>query len=239
MARGDLGDLRFLAAGRQVPFLRWQQEEPVAVSDSASLTPKAAEAGRSRFEIPRSPGPMPLSQLSLTAPPGVRFDRRVSVHWELEERPGAPRGSLAAAAGQWLCQPVPPLPCRLDLDLDAVPPRAERLVVVLADGDDAPLPSLVAQLWRRLDVLLFFWPQTAERVTLEAGSAELGAPRYELDTRRGELLGRPWRPASVIAESATAENGRRGRWILLGSLGVAALFLLGLLHRILKEREGG
>ncbi|MDX1996461.1 MAG: DUF3999 family protein [Thermoanaerobaculia bacterium] len=239
VARADLGDVRFLAAGRQVPFLRFQPEEPVAIGDGVVLTPKPDGGARSHFEIPWGAEPVPLSQLSLTAPPGVRFQRRVSVRWELPERPGAPRDSSPVGSGEWSCQPVPPLPCRFELDVDRVPAQAERLVVEIADGDDAPVPSLTVELWRRLDVLLFFWPQTSERVTLEAGATELAAPRYELEARRGELLARPWRPASVIAEAAGVENGRRGRWILLASLGGAALFLLALLHRILKEREGG
>lgn len=238
VARADLGDLRFLANGRQVPFLRWQPAEPVLAGEWPSLSIAAdSPPGKSRFTIPLDIRALPLSGLFLSSPPGSRFDRRVTVRWELAARPGLARETAAVGSERWTCRPVPPLPCRLDLDLDGVPAGAERLVVEVDNGDDAALPGLGATLWRRLDVLLFFWPQTREHVTLEAGAAELAGPRYELEGRRGELLARAWRPASVIAESASPEAGRRGRWILLGSLALAALFLLGLLHRILKDRE--
>lgn len=112
------------------------------------------------------------------------------------------------------------------------------------DGDDPPLAPLSTEVWRRRDVLLFVWPPVPEggegEVRFLAGARDLQAPDYDFAALGPVLLARAWQPAELDLEGETAEDGASwGRWVLPGALGVAAIFLLLLLRRILSEGGDG
>jgi len=156
-ARPDLGDLRLVAGGRQVPYVRWTAPDPVPVAERTDLRPEA-EQGRhySRIEIYLPVAGLPVSQLRLTAPPSP-LRRPVGVRYPDTAPPGlAPREERLVARGSWECLPEPPLPCRLDLPLTG--PAPHHLTLRFADGDNPPLGSVDVAVWRRGDVLLFAWP---------------------------------------------------------------------------------
>jgi hypothetical protein len=153
--------------------------------------------------------------------------------------PDDPRERMPVARTLWECEPEPPLPCR---EVIAMPGAAPKILSVrLDDGDNPPLATLDAALWRRRDVLLFVWPRAGgdETVRLLAGSERLGAPSYDFASLGEVLLARPWQAAELdvsgTAATALAGGPRWTRWALPVALGVAGIFLLLLLRRILAE----
>jgi hypothetical protein len=237
-----LADLRLASGGAQVPYVRWSPIEPELVLSVPAAEPTAGDApGTSRVVLAEADLQLPLSFLELTAS-GLRFERRVRPVIVLPERPGEGRRLEALGAWRaWRCDPRPPLPCRLELPLgESVRgfsglPADSLLAVEVDDGDDAPLRSVGVELWRRQDVLVFVRPSADEPLELLAGAPSLAAPSYDLEVFEKDLLARPWSAASLITvEAEAAATG--ARWILLVSLGLAALGLLFLLDRILRER---
>jgi hypothetical protein len=234
-ARPDLGDLRLVAANRQIPYVRWSPPDPVAVLERADLRPEA-EKGRhySRIEVSLPAANLPVTEIELAAPPAA-LRRPVGVRYPDAGPPAlAPREERLVARDSWECLPEPPLPCVLALPLAG--PASRRLAVRFADGDNAPLPTVDLSVWRRDDVLFFAWPGQS-KVQLLAGAPELAAPVYDLAALAEVLPLRPWRSA----ELDLGADLRRGappwwsRWVLPATLAVAGLFLLALLRRILAE----
>lgn len=238
----DLEDLRLSSDGAQVPYVRWSPLEPELVLSVPGAAPTAGDvAGTSRVVLAEADLQLPLSFLELTAA-GLRFERQVRPVIVLPERPGEGRRIEALGPWQaWRCDPRPPLPCRLELPLGETirgfsgRPADSLLAVEVDDGDDAPLRSVGVELWRRRDVLVFVRPSDDQPLELLAGAPSLEAPSYDLEVFERDLLARPWTAASLITvEAEAAATG--ARWILLVSLGLAALGLLFLLDRILRDR---
>jgi len=241
-ARPDLGDLRLVAGGRQVPYVRWTPPDPVPVAERAYLRPEA-EKGRhySRIEIYLPAAGLPVSQLRLAAPP-TPLRRPVGVRYPDAGPPGlAPREERLVARSNWECLPEAPLPCRLDLPLTGPAPR--HLTLRFADGDNPPLGSVDVAVWRRSDVLLFAWPAegagpaqgpgqgegrglrqgqgqgqgsdhgTARaRVQLLAGAPGLTAPTYDLAALAEVLPGRPAQVAQLDLSGDDLKQGAAPWW---------------------------
>jgi hypothetical protein len=244
-ARPDLGDLRLTVGGRQIPFYLGSPAPPVPLVEERGLKPAPRERSQdesdseSEIEI-RLPEPgLPLTELYLTLP-GMPLRRTVGVRYLEPAPPGARKRERSAVARQtWECVPEPPLPCRLGLPLSG--PATALLSVRFHDGDNPPLTGLQATVWRRGDVLLFVWPAAAEAedetpVRLLAGREGLSAPSYDLAALGESLLGRPWQPAELDLEGAASpEAPWWSRWVLPITLGIAGIFLVLLLRRILTE----
>ena len=158
-------------------------------------------------------------------------------------RAGTPELQVSGYQNQ-PCAARPPLPCRAEFSVagnaraagDRWLAEPARLEVLFFDGDDPPLSGVAVEAFRRRDALVFVWPEGAAEVRLLAGAPELAAPSYQLARLRDGLLVQPWRPAALDAVSAApADGGRTGRWLLLGTLALAAVALVALLRRVLKE----
>jgi len=232
-ARADLGDLRLARQGRQVPYLVEEMALPERIGnwDVVSLRPRGE--GISVGELPLAVSPRePLGELLLRVP-ARPLDRTVRVL----------RSGVSAGVGQvpdvatgwypWRCEPMPPLPCELALE----PPPSGRgpLRLEIADGDNAPLAELSAELWRPRRELLFPWP--GEPVALLAGSPRLPSPQYDLRAVAGELRARAPHVARLgrAVEGSAETPARWPRWAVLASLGLAAGVLLLLLARALPR----
>jgi Protein of unknown function (DUF3999) len=238
-ARPDLGDLRLAVADRQIPYVRWTPPEPVPVLERADLRPEAEKGRRySRIEVSLPAPALPVTELQLTAP-AAPLRRPIGVRYPDPGPPSlAPREERLVAKETWECLPEPPLPCRLSLPLTG-PPASGRVAVRFADGDNSPLATVDMSVWRRGDVLLFAWPGEG-RVQLLAGAPGLSAPVYDLATLAEVLPSRPWQRAEIDLTGGLRQGAppRWSRWVLPVTLGVACLFLLLLLRRILAEHEG-
>lgn len=237
VARPDLGDVRLAIGDRQIPFFRWSPPAPALVTESRDLRPRPLRRDQeSEAEIDLPLGGLPLTGLFLTTPEGP-LRRTVGLRYRV--RRAARREEGPVARETWDCDLAPPLPCRAALEIPGRPREApEALAVRIHDGDDPPLARLGAEVWRRRDVLLFVWPEVDDdaEVRLVAGARELRAPDYDFAALGSVLLARPWQPAEVDLDGASAaEDPAWGRWVLPGALGLAAVFLLLLLRRVLTE----
>lgn len=237
VARPDLRDVRLARGDLQIPFFRWSPADPVLAAEDRDLRLRPLRRGQeSEAEIDLPVAGLPLTQLFLVAPGGGPLRRVVGVRYRPRRPVTRQREQGPIVRETWDCDPEPPLPCRAELALRGEAP--EIVAVRIHDGDDPPLASLGAEVWRRRDLLLFVWPVVPEggEVRLLAGSRDLAAPDYDFSALGPVLLARPWQAAELDLERRTGEDGAGwGRWVLPGALGVAALFLLLLLRRILAQ----
>jgi Protein of unknown function (DUF3999) len=241
VARPDLGDVRLAFGDLQIPFFHWSPPDPVLAVEARDLRPRPLRRdheSEAEFDIPVAG--LPLTQLFLVAPGAGPLRRAVGVRY----RPRRPltrqreRGPVVRTT--WDCDPEAPLPCRAELALRGEAP--DILAVRIDDGDDPPLAHLGAEVWRRRDVLLFVWPAVPPggEVRLLAGAREMAAPDYDFAALGPVLLARSWRQAELDLAPETDGGGAAwGRWVLPAALGVAAVFLLLLLRKILGEGRNG
>jgi hypothetical protein len=246
-ARADLGNLRLVIGDRQIPFYRWSPAAPALALWQGSVRPTGdMRAKESTLEVRLVRSGLPLTELDVMAAaqplrrsvvlrymePAAHLARRSA-----EEPKAAPSPSLRAT---WECMPQAPIPCRLRLPLPGRAPSV--LSLKFHDGDNPPLPDLDTAVWRRRDVLMFVWPQAAlkgappQSVRLLAGADSLTAPSYDLQALGDALTSRPWQPAEISAGGAQA-GGQPwwSRWLRPLMLGLATLWLILLLRRILME----
>lgn len=238
VARPDLRDVRLAFRDLQVPFFRWVPQAPALAAEAREVHPRPLRRQRdSEAEIDLPLAGLPLVQLFVTAPGAGPLRRTVGIRY----RPRSPvaartREGRPLARASWDCDPEPPLPCRAEL---ALPGEASKTVAVrIHDGDDPPLAGLAVEVWRRRDVLLFIWPAGAAdgEVKLLAGAQDLKAPDYDFGALGPVLLAHPWHLVELDLDEDVAGSGAWwGRWVLPAALGIAALFLVSLLRRVLAE----
>ncbi len=238
VARPGLRDVRLVFGDLQIPFFLWTPPAPALAAEARDLKPRPLRREHeSEAEIDLPVSGLPLTQLFLIAPGAGPLRRSVGIRY----RPRRPvtrqreRGPIVRET--WDCDPEPPLPCRTGLALQGEAP--DIVAVRIEDGDDPPLAHLGAEVWRRRDVLLFVWPAVPKGsegdVRLLAGGRDLEAPDYDFAALGPVLLARPWHPAELDLARESKGGGWWGRWVLPAALGVAAVFLLLLLRKILAE----
>ncbi len=237
-AREDLGNLRLAAGDRQIPFFLWSPAPPVLVLRDTDLEPEAGDrrSHESELEIHLPEPGLPLTEIDLAAPAAL-LRRAVAVRYQepaLQPENGRRKNRAPAVRETWECRPQPPLPCRERLPLPGRAPQV--LAVRFQDGDNPPLASLEAEIWRRRDVLLFVWPESEEPVRLLAGPKTLQRPSYDLSALGQTLLSHPWQPAELNLEGeAAVTEPRWTRWVMPLTLAIAGVCLVLLLRRILAE----
>jgi hypothetical protein len=148
--RRGFGDLRVVdAADRQIPYLVEQTVEPLSLDVAvdkiaAPAALPAARAGRSVYRVTYPVEGLPSARLVLSTPARV-FERRVMA---VEERDADPvrrdRWIETIDTASWVHADSdrPAMPLTLSLR----PPHAASLLVIVEEGDNAPLPIERAQL---------------------------------------------------------------------------------------------
>lgn len=229
--------LRLEAGGAQLPYLAEIAPLPERLL-AKTLRPVAGEKGRSRATL-ALPADHRDGELVLFARgPFARNLRFVYL-----EKTGPGRADVERAAGpsrEWTCPPREARSCALwvPLHFDGPPtptgePRPDwELIVESDDGDNPPLAELTAEVWVRQP--LFYFVQPPLPVLLRE-SRKLAAPRYDF---AGLGPGLP-REEAAPARPGKAENvktpAEAPRWLLPVAIGLAALALLGVLARVLRQ----
>jgi hypothetical protein len=241
-ARADLGNLRLVTGDRQIPFYHWSLAAPALALWQGSVRPTGdVRAKESTLEVRLARSGLPLTELDvMAAAQPLRRNKTLSYQEpaaHLARRRGdEPKAASPTLRATWECMPQAPLPCRLRLPLPGRAPSV--LSLKFHDGDNPPLPDLDTAVWRRRDILLFVWPQAVPKgasVRLLAGADSLTAPSYDLQALGDALTSRPWQPAEISAGAPAGGQPWWSRWLRPLMLGLAGLWLILLLRRILME----
>ena len=236
---GNFADVRVVdARGAQVPYLLERRAEPLSVELATTpATPSVpgprdqARGQRSYYAITLPYPDLPETRLVLETSERV-FRRTLQVG--VERRPDRQRrdpwfDQLASRSWQHADQRVAAPP----LDLAIAPGDQTRLLLIVEEGDNRPLPITSVRLllpsWR----IRFFRP--AEALRLVYGKSDLPAPRYDLALLAPAVMGGAAREASASPEEGSRTEpadllSPRVFWI---GLGAAVLVLLALIVRLM------
>lgn len=235
VARPDLGDLRLVSDGRQIPFLLVSDPQPALVERLAALTPLATSERVSAVELGESGAPG-WSEVLVQAD-AAPLDRRVRLVGSRGRGPDGEERRTSGAWTAWTCSLPAPLPCVLSLRPPSMP-AGTRWRLEIEDGDDAPLPAVTVELYRRVDRLRFPVP-VADPLFLLAGHPALQAPRFDLAHRADQVLAAPAATARARALQPPAPDAdsRLGRALWLLALAAAVAALLWILARVLARPD--
>ncbi len=242
--RPDLGDLRIVeAGGNQVPYLVDDAPAPLEIELPPLERLPAGEAriyasapDRSVYRLVLPAANVPRVTLEFRTDSRL-FERELRLFVESPAASRAEKVLRTELANRfWRAtdrdSPAPPL--RIEL------PRLEfrRLVVVVAEGDNQPLPMAAPRLVIATKRVRFFSP--GGNLTILSGSPDLPAPRYDLallapgpEKADAELISLP--PAPPEEGSPEVEDGTRDRAIFWGVLVAAVAALAILLARLLRS----
>lgn len=237
-ARPDLGDLRLVSQGRQIPFVgeHTSLTRALATTVQSKPDPKHPRISRWRITLP-DPG-LPLTGLTATVATPL-FQREVRLYEELEDDRGY-------KTRRWLGQQrwVQTPDHRATTFSLAIQPGLETGTLWLEtdDGDNPPIDLAGVRVTYRATRLLFK-AGTDAAVFLYFGNPSVAAPRYDLDLVGGQLLaadkhtptlGRPenLKTRTLAATLALAGRGGVFFWSMLG---LAVIVLLVVIARLLPK----
>ena len=235
--RVDRGDLRLVAAGRQVPARLETAAEPELSEIREGLDPAPSGGGRSALELELGGGSTARRARPPPSPsPPARPDVRSAAACRSSDGPGgAERIASSGSYGvTWSCAAEPPLPCEVALELSGL--ALERLRVEFQDGDSSPLSGLTVERRVRRRQLLFLAP--AGELELVAGSPSTPPAAFDLAALDAALgLASPARAELGAAEARHgAPSPGLARGLLFAAVAAVALALLLILRRLLPAR---
>jgi hypothetical protein len=242
-------DVRVLdEQNRQIPYLVERRDEPQSIAltieprDPGSLPDIKPRAGRASMYSVTLPWPgLPQPRLVLETSERV-FQRQVRIGTERDpDRQHRDRwfGQIGAATWQHADRQsaAPPLSIALGQT------DASTLLVVVDEGDNAPLPLASVRLLIPTYRLRFYHPHEGA-LRLMYGRRDLDAPRYDLALLAPQVMGSVAAVATAAPESAEASAAAAAErqsiispltfWILLGG---AVLVLVTLIVRLVKTSD--
>jgi hypothetical protein len=237
-------DVRVIDAdGRQIPYLVERASEPLSVDidlERLETAPRSVAPTRSARSFYRARLPfrrLPASRLALPTSARV-FDRMVTVG--VEREPNERRRDVwleTFFASRWTHADQDSPAVALTVVVPSI--DSTDLLVIVDEGDNAPLPIGRAQLLLPAYRLRLFRPAaTALRVAY--GRADLERPQYDLALLGPQVLGAP--AAEVTLDVERLQDGAAGPPATLVSprlfwmaLGIATCVLVGLIVRLLKN----
>jgi hypothetical protein len=180
---------------------------------------------------------LPTARLVLTTTARV-FERGISVAEEREADAERRRdaGLEMVATAQWIHadQDKPALP----LTLSVPSLRRTELLVIVDDGDNAPLPIAGARILLPSYRLRLFRGAGAH-LRVAYGRADLVRPQYDLALLEPQVLGAPAADVALEAERAAAASPTTAAFmsprLFWGALAIAVVALLALIARLLKK----
>ncbi len=221
----DLGELRLKAGGQQIPYTRPLARRWRSAALHTGLTPSGSAPSFLDLELSRSP----TAFLELFSRQTL-FDK--TLHGTLSDDLSAARQSPRRPAFQstrWRCQALRPAGCARRLQMTSE--GFDKLRLEFEDGDNPALDEVSVERWQLDTRLVFVWPAGGE-VSL-VRYAEASEPQYDLQELARVVDERPRAPAMLgLSEPAASD---RWHWLLPASYSAAALVLLWLLRRLLRE----
>ena len=240
----SFADLRVVdAADRQIPYLVEQAAEPLSIDLTIEKTtaPKTlvpTRGGRSVYRVTYPVDRLPPTRLVLSTPARV-FERRVTVAEEREpdEIHRDPWiDTIEATTWMHADAEKPAMP----LSLSVRPPHGTRVLVIVDEGDNPPLPIEKARLLLPAYRLRLYRAANA-RLRVAYGRADLSQPQYDLALLAPQVLGTPATdvtpdPEQLAGAVSTAVTIMSPR-LFWGALAIAVVVLLGLIARLLKKES--
>jgi hypothetical protein len=239
-ARRDLGDLRVVQDGRQVPFLIEYTRlfRAIELKVDPANDPKQPRMSRWSIALPREN--LPLHRLTLTTSTPV-FERslRVFEHVETGRGDTVPR---AIAHSVWRKLPGRDTERSLTIPIEGT--VQTKTLFVETDNGDNPAIAIDGASVTHPVVRLVFKAPTADAVTLYYGNGNVTAPRYDLHLMASQLLAAPRGTAQLGTEQAARDGfaqgalrGLRGGPIFWVSLALVVIVLLVVVARHLPKPE--
>lgn len=184
----ELDDVRIIdPQKRQVPYLVEQRAEPLVVRVTPEKIESAPRTSVYRIAMPYDALP---GNTKLVLKTSARvFERNVTLRRAANERRG--RTSSDIETKPWRAADPESLPPALTFDF--VP--AEPLEIVIAEGDNEPLPIASAELLLPAAALRFHHPGTP--LFLLYGNPRASAPEYDLALLAPRLFGEPARELTL------------------------------------------
>ena len=243
-AANRFADVRIIDAdGRQVPYLVERASEPLTLDltlERLSVLPKDLAARRPVPSVYRVRWPyerLPAPRLVLTTSARV-FRRSVVIGREREPNRNA-RDPWVEQIGAafWLHAEQDTPSQALTVQLPTL--DAKEILVIVDEGDNAPLPIATAQLLLPAYRLRFF-RQQGSALRLAYGRTDLEPPRYDLALLAMQVLSAPANDVSAAAEPGGA--GPSGRelvsprlfWTLLAA---TVMVLLAMIVKLVRREE--
>jgi len=239
---GWFADLRVVdSADRQIPYIVEHAAEPLSLDlavEKLAAAPKtlpATRSGRSVYRVRYPVSGLPPTRLVLTTSARV-FERRVNVAEErepdMDRRRDAWLDTMATSRWTHADQDRPAMP----LSLPVRSTRGTDLLIIVEEGDNAPLPIASARVLLPAYRIRLFREANALRVAY--GRVDLSRPQYDLALLAPQLLGAPAADVALDAEqtSAVATTAAlvspRLFWT---ALTIAVIVLIGLIARLLRK----
>lgn len=244
-SHSDLGDLRLVRDGRQVPYLveRTGRQRSVPLALTPAADPKRPQTGRWKIALPAARAPLTFLIFEIAEP---LFERRVRLYETVRDRN---RGTyeITLGAAIWTRRSADG-PSRFRVEFSGVP-QGRELILEIEHGDNAPFAPVKLEATYPLRRLRFR-AEAATELALHFGNERATAPRYDLQLAAPRLLAAPEVKAELAAQlEAPAESpglalfGDRSspgtRAIFWGSLGLVVVVLLWFVAKLLPKPPAG
>ena len=230
----DLRDVRLVdSEGRQVPFIVEHLDEPLIV-EAALARRREDEGNVSAYGVSLPYRRLPSGTRLVISTSGSVFERDVVLH----DARGDERDPIRVAAATWRHTDPDTEPAPLTIHL----PRTieGKLEIVIAEGDNAPLPITGARLLLPAFALRFHHPGTP--LTLIYDNPVAATPQYDLALLAPRVFREPAQQvtfASAASPGATDDGGiaQHFFWMAIAAVALGLMLLLARLLRPLGESQ--
>ena len=235
-SRPDLGDLRLLRDGNQIPYVLEMPQLARQVDLAPVGDPDPKRPSLSRWKLHLGDAGLPVRSLVLASSTPL-FERQIRVYETIPDDNGAAREHLLAW-GAWSRTPEPGTPPNRILEFqDRV--RTDTLWIETDNGDN-PAIALDAVKATYPVARLIFKVATTQGYSLAYGNPDAGAPRYDLGLVAARLLTTHRNiaslgPAEKSARSANPLAGLSGGYAFWGALVVMVAALLLVVAKLLPK----
>lgn len=237
-ARDDLGDLRLVQGGRQVPFLLQQTSRTTTLPVTITAEPDAKRPSVSRWRLSVSQRHLPLRRLTLQSPTPV-FERSMRIIESRRDHYGN-ESPVTTTSASWSHIPAH----QPELTLTCYQRWQGNSVILETDnGDNSPIELSTAK--ADLDVVAIVFKTTEpEPVHLYYGHPRTTMPRYDLRLVEKDLTTVPPVIGKLSDEEVLTNNPAysdtpkeaASPWLWV-ALGVVVIGLIAVMAKLLPKTE--